>query len=200
MTVNSSSVTGDVSDLSVINPTGLNTSPFLNPKPGLVISKDLTSKRVDPIPVVLLPPTSMFRSNPVPVSVVAPTPILDTPVTGKFSYLGDGASILGLIYPVPPPTTLNTSVPPIPTVAVTVAPVPTPPPDPTPTVNVFVVVVDIDKVALCAGSVVLGYGWSVANSSLLHLNVRDSVAIPIVFETVNPWFGIVRIIRPVKES
>ena len=125
MTVNSSSVIGDVSDLSVTNPTGLNTSPFLNPKPGLVISKDLTSKRVDPIPVVLLPPTSMFRSNPVPVSVVAPTPTLDTPVTGKFSYLGTGASTLGFAYPLPPPTTLNINVPPIPTVAVTVAPVPT---------------------------------------------------------------------------
>ena len=107
---------------------------------------------------MLLPPTSMFRSNPVPVSVVAPRPTLETPVTGRFSYLGDGAITTGLIYEVPPPTTLKIKVPPIPTVAVIVAPVPVPPPDPTSTVNVFVVVVDIDKLVLYAGSVVLGYG------------------------------------------
>ena len=39
-----------------------------------------------------------------------------------------------------------------------VAPDPTPPPDPTFTVSVFTVVLPIDKDALCAGSVVLGYG------------------------------------------
>ena len=49
----------------------------------------------------------------------------------------------------------------------------------------------IDKVALCAGSVVLGYGWSVEYASLSHLKTNDSVAIPMVLEFVNPWFGTV---------
>ena len=49
------------------------------------------------MPVVLLPPTSIFKSKPVPVSVVVPKPILETPITGKFSYVGEGAVIIGFV-------------------------------------------------------------------------------------------------------
>ena len=115
------------------NPTGINLSPYLNPYPVLGTLNSFTSNKVDPIPVVLLPPTSIVNNNPIPVSVVAPTPNLEIPVTGRFSYDGDGDITTGLMYPVPPPTTEYINVPPTPTVAVIVAPAPTPPPVPTPT-------------------------------------------------------------------
>ena len=46
------------------------------------------AKYVDPTPTVELAPTSILSNNPVPVSVVAPTPILETPVISRFSYEG----------------------------------------------------------------------------------------------------------------
>ena len=61
------------------------------------MSNDLTSNKVEPIPVVLLPPTLIFKSNPIPVSVVVPKPTLETPTTGKFSYVGEGGIIFGFI-------------------------------------------------------------------------------------------------------
>ena len=79
----------------------------------------VTSKYVEPIPVD--PPTLRSISNPIPVSVVAPIPNLETPTTGKFSYAGSETNISGLLYPVPPAPTLNDNVPPTPTDAVIVA-------------------------------------------------------------------------------
>ena len=52
---------------------------------------------VDPIPTLVLDaPTSTFNNRLEPVSVVAPIPNLDTPTTGKFSYVGSGTINLGL--------------------------------------------------------------------------------------------------------
>ena len=45
--------------------------------------KFLTSNNVDPIPVA--DPTSKSTNKPIPVSVVAPIPSLETPITGRFS-------------------------------------------------------------------------------------------------------------------
>ena len=39
---------------------------------------------VDPIPDVLEPPTSTDKVTPVPVSVVEPIPLLETPVIPRF--------------------------------------------------------------------------------------------------------------------
>jgi hypothetical protein len=104
----------------------LNLSPILNPQPGLVILNPVTSNNVEPIPTfVVAAPTSTLSKSPLPVSVVAPSPRRDTPTTSRFSYDGSGITIVGLLlYPVPPPTIVNASVPPAPTVAVIVAAVP----------------------------------------------------------------------------
>jgi len=80
-----------------------------------------TSKYVDPIPVVELAPTSTLSKRPIPVSVVAPIPNLDIPITSRFSYEGSDTNILGFVYPVPPSTTVKESVPPSPTGAVMIA-------------------------------------------------------------------------------
>ena len=64
----------------------MNLSPTLNECPALVTLNLLISNKVDPIPTeVLAELTSTFSSKLEPVSVVAPTPNLDTPVTDKFS-------------------------------------------------------------------------------------------------------------------
>ena len=83
-----------IKNLSVTNPTGLNTSPNLKLYPLLFNLKLTTSKDVDPIPtVVLVAPTSTTSTvTPVPVSVVDPIPLLETPTIGRFSY--DGAGIV----------------------------------------------------------------------------------------------------------
>ena len=71
-------------NLSVTNPTGLNTSPTLKLYPVLSNSKFLIVNEVDPIPtVVVAAPTSNVRVTPVPVSVVDPIPLLETPVIGR---------------------------------------------------------------------------------------------------------------------
>ena len=105
--------------LAVWSPTGLNLSPFLNPQPGLVILKSLTSYKVEPIPtLVFAAPTSTLIFKPNPVSVVAPIPRRETPTISRFSY--DGSGIMKdtvSVYPVPPSLTLNCNVPPAPTVA-----------------------------------------------------------------------------------
>ena len=70
---------------AVTSPTGLITSPFLNPKPGLAILNWETVNMVEPIPVVELAPTSTVTFRPWPVSVVAPIPNLETPTTSSAS-------------------------------------------------------------------------------------------------------------------
>ena len=51
--------------------------------------KFLTSKDVDPKPtVVFAAPTSIVNVAPLPVSVVDPIPLLETPIIGRFSYEG----------------------------------------------------------------------------------------------------------------
>ena len=71
---------------AVTRPTGLNLSPILNEWPGLEILNLDISNVVEPIPTVVLDaPTSTSISKLVPVSVVAPTPNLDTPITGRLS-------------------------------------------------------------------------------------------------------------------
>ena len=71
-------------------------------------------------------PISRVIDKPIPVAVVAPRPSLETPTTGRFWYDGLSTFITGLVYPLPPLTILNASVPPAPTVAVIFAPVPEP--------------------------------------------------------------------------
>ena len=92
-TVISKSDIGEDNEPSVTSPTGLNTSPLWNPYPGLENLNSVTSKYVEPIPVD--PPTLRSISNPIPVSVVAPIPNLETPTTGKFSYDGSETNISG---------------------------------------------------------------------------------------------------------
>ena len=73
-------------NLSVTNPTGLNTSPNLKLYPLLFNLKLTTSYDVEPIPTeVLAAPTSISTVTPVPVSVVEPIPLLETPTIGRFS-------------------------------------------------------------------------------------------------------------------
>ena len=96
-TSNSNSLIGEVKCAAVTNPTGLNLSPILNECPGLDILKFDISKVVEPIPTVVLDaPTSTSISKLEPVSVVGPTPSLDTPTTGKLLYDGSGIIISGL--------------------------------------------------------------------------------------------------------
>ena len=83
MTVNSKSSTRFGTLLSVTRPTGLITSPTLKPNPGLSILNEVTVNNVEPIPVVELAPTSTLTRSPLPVSVVAPIPSLETPTTSR---------------------------------------------------------------------------------------------------------------------
>ena len=161
----------------------------------------LISNKVDPIPTdVFAALTSTFNNNWVPVSVVSPMPNLDIPSTFKFSYVGSGMLIWGLIYPVPPDTILNANVPPAPTVAVIFAPFPPPPPAPTFTVIVSVVTAVIVKNTLLAGSVARGYGWLPKWLSLSHVKTNELVAIFILLLVLNPCDAIVSIRLPVAES
>ena len=80
------SLIGLVKCAAVTNPTGLNLSPILNEWPDLAILNLDISKVVEPIPTVVFDaPTSTSSNKLDPVSVVAPTPNLDTPITGKLS-------------------------------------------------------------------------------------------------------------------
>ena len=204
VTVNSKSLTLFANPLSVTKPTGLITSPFLNPNPDLVILNEFTWCKVDPIPVVGAAATSTVNLRPNPVSVVAPIPNLDTPTTSKSSYVGGSTSICGLTYPVPPFTTVKANVPPAPTVAVIFAPVPPPPPGWTSIVIVLVVtaVIAVWTPAIGSGKPVVletarGYGWSVAKWSLEQLKTIPPVSIPTVSLVDKPWFGMVRTKIPV---
>ena len=68
------------------NPTGVNLSPTLNECPGLAIENSDISKVVEPIPTVVFAAPTFKSSNKLePVSVVAPIPSLDIPITGKLS-------------------------------------------------------------------------------------------------------------------
>ena len=51
--------------------------------------------------------------NPFPVSVVAPIPSLFIPSIGRSPYDGSGILITGFVYPEPPPTIVNSKVPPV---------------------------------------------------------------------------------------
>ena len=85
-TSNSNSLIGFVKCAAVTNPTGLNLSPILNEWPGLAIWKLDISKVVEPIPTVVAAAlTSTSISKFEPVSVVGPTPNLETPITGRLS-------------------------------------------------------------------------------------------------------------------
>ena len=103
-------------------------------------------------------PTSIVNVAPVPVSVVEPIPLLETPVIGRFWYEGAGISIFGVTYPLPTLLILNLSAPPVPVFVI-----------PTLTVKVLVVTAVIANVALWAGSPPAelgvgperGYEWSV---------------------------------------
>ena len=87
-----------VTPLAVTNPTGLNLSPILNECPSLITLNDIAVDKVDPIPVTIPDgPTSILTNCPTPVSVVAPTPNLEIPVTDRFSYAGCGTNTTGLI-------------------------------------------------------------------------------------------------------
>ena len=95
-TSNSISFNGFVKCAAVTSPTGLNLSPILNEWPGLAISNSDISNVVEPIPtVVLAAPTLRSKRRLDPVSVVAPTPNLDTPITGTSLYVGSGIMISG---------------------------------------------------------------------------------------------------------
>ena len=85
-TSNSNSCNGCDKWAAVTNPIGLNLSPTLNECPGLAIENSDISNAVDPSPTVVLAELTFTSSNKfLPVSVVAPKPILDTPTTGKLS-------------------------------------------------------------------------------------------------------------------
>ena len=113
---------------------------------------------------------------------------------------------------VPAVPTLKDKVPPIPIESTeTTPPVPAPPPGPTLIWTVFNVVDAIDTCWLWIGSppdnpllnlvleIALGYGWFVVWLSLEQVNTNPSVAIPIVFDVVNPWFRIVKVKSPDTE-
>ena len=105
----------------------MNTSPNLKLYPLLFNLKLTTSKDVDPIPtVVLAAPTTTSTVTPVPVSVVDPIPLLETPTIGRFSYDGAGIVITGSVYPVPALSIVNDKEPPAPTTTETSAPEPDP--------------------------------------------------------------------------
>ena len=203
LTVNSKSVR--TAPRAVTNPTGLILSPFLNPKPFLAILNDDTVNNVEPIPVVGFALTSTVTFNPWPVSVVAPIPRRDIPVTSRDSYEGSGTNILGFVYDTPAPATVKANVPPAPTVAVIFAPFPPPPPCPTKTVIVSVVTDLISVATPTIGSPVeelgvtpdLGYGCKLEKLSLEHLNTIPPVSIPTWLPTDKPWPAIVSSKNPV---
>jgi len=98
VTVNSNSVTKLLKPFAVTKPTGLNTSPTLKLYPLFSNTKLLTTNNVDPIPTdVLAAPIVTLTDAPVPVSVVAPIPLLDTPVIGRLLYEGSGILITGSV-------------------------------------------------------------------------------------------------------
>ena len=71
---------------AVTNPIGLNLSPTLNECPGLAIENSDISNEVERIPSVVIDAptfTSIYKLEP--VSVVAPIPCLEIPITGKLS-------------------------------------------------------------------------------------------------------------------
>ena len=86
VTSNSNSCNGADKCAAVTRPTGLNLSPTLNECPGLAIWNSDISKVVEPIPTVVFAALTLTSISKLePVSVVAPTPCLDKPITGKFS-------------------------------------------------------------------------------------------------------------------
>ena len=97
VTVSSNSLTLLDKPNAVTKPTGVMTSPFLNPNPLLVILNDSTVCKVEPTPTVELAPTFTDTFSPNPVSVVAPIPKRDTPTTSRSSYDGSGTIIWGLV-------------------------------------------------------------------------------------------------------
>ena len=86
ITSNSNSCIGLLKCDAVTKPTGLNLSPTLNECPGLAIWNSDISNVVEPIPTVVFAALTFTSINKLdPVSVVAPTPCLDTPIIGKLS-------------------------------------------------------------------------------------------------------------------
>ena len=122
-------------------------------------SNSLTENKVDPIPVAPELPTSTVIRAPIPVSVVAPVPTLDTPTIGISSYDGLGVNSFGSLYPVPAWGILNDKAPPTPISAVIVAPEPTFLPTNAVIESVLNDIIDVSIPD--TGSVFLGYGWFV---------------------------------------
>ena len=58
----------------------------------------------------------------------------------------------------------------------------------------------IVKATPAAGSVGLGYGWTVVKLSLEQVKTNPPVVIPRVLLTVNPWLGIVNVKTPDVEA
>ena len=86
VTSNSNSCIGADKWAAVTRPTGLNLSPILNEWPGLAIENSDISNVVEPIPTVVFAALTFTSTNKLePVSVVAPIPCLDIPITGKLS-------------------------------------------------------------------------------------------------------------------
>ena len=86
MTSNSNSCIGEDKCAAVTSPTGLNLSPILNECPGLAIANSDISNVVEPIPTVVFAALTFTSTSKLdPVSVVAPTPCLDIPITGRLS-------------------------------------------------------------------------------------------------------------------
>ena len=86
VTSNSNSWIGADKWAAVTNPIGLNLSPTLNEWPGLAIENSDISNVVEPIPTVVFAALTFTSTNKFePVSVVAPIPCLDIPITGKLS-------------------------------------------------------------------------------------------------------------------
>ena len=86
VTSNSNSCIGSDKCAAVTNPIGLNLSPTLNECPGLAIENSDISNVVEPIPTVVFAALTLTSTNKLePVSVVAPIPCLDIPITDKLS-------------------------------------------------------------------------------------------------------------------
>ena len=82
-TSSSNSLRGSLNSEDVTNPMGLNLSPILNECPALDIAKSDISNNVDPIPTAVeADPTFKLSNRFSPVSVVLPTPSLETPTMG----------------------------------------------------------------------------------------------------------------------
>ena len=86
ITSNSNSLIGFDRCDAVTRPIGLNLSPTLNECPSLATLKFFISNNVDPIPTVVAAALTSTSNNKLePVSVVAPSPRLDTPIIGRLS-------------------------------------------------------------------------------------------------------------------